>query len=71
MASSLPLADNEVDVILIGSQLSVTEAVSTHLQMLLEFEVSVFATFLDPRVTTLPRDELAAKLPGYDHVVTF
>jgi hypothetical protein len=71
MASALPLAENVVEVIVLAEQLPDGEEMASHLETLEEFEAPVFAAFSDPRVTTLPVPELAAKLPGYDHVISF
>ncbi len=71
MASALPLADNEVEVIVLAERLPDSDALGSHLQTLDEFECPVFAAFSDERVTTLPTPELAARLPGYDHVISF
>lgn len=71
MASALPLCDNAVEVILTGGQLPDTDEVAIHLDTLGISEAPVLAAFSDPRVTTLPLSELAARLQGYDHVITF
>lgn len=71
MASALPLSDLTPEVILTADHLPDTEEVAIHLDTLDLSEVPVFAAFTDPRVTTLAASELAAKLAGYDHVITF
>lgn len=71
MASALPLADSEVEVIVTGSSLPRNEEVATHLETLADFEVNVLAPFDDPRVMPLDTSDLAARLGGYDHVITF
>lgn len=71
MASALPLADSVVEVILTGTSLPATDAVATHLESLADFDATVLATFEDPRVDRLQAAELAARLGGYEHVITF
>ncbi len=71
MASALSLGDNDVEVILTGSSLSQDEEVDLHLDSLDLEEVAVFATFADPRVEQTQWSELARRIVGYDHVITF
>lgn len=71
MASALPLCDNEVEVILLGERLPGSDMIATHLDTLSLSDVPVLGTFTDPRVSTATTAELAARLPGYDHVITF
>lgn len=71
MASALPLADNEVVVVLTGEALPVSEEIATHLDTLELTEVPVLATFADPRVTTMDRREIAGRIRSCDHVLTF
>lgn len=71
MASALPLCDNEVEVIVLGERLPAGDVIDTHLDTLSLSDVPVLGTFTDPRVETATVAELAARLPGYDHVITF
>jgi hypothetical protein len=71
MAGALPLSDIAAEVILTADHLPDTDEIAIHLDTLDLSEIPVFATFTDPRVTTTTVDELAAKLAGYDHVITF
>lgn len=71
MASALPLSDLAPEVILTADHLPDTDEVALHLDTLDLSDVPVFAMFTDPRVTTVTAGELAAKLAGYDHVITF
>lgn len=71
MASALSLGDNDVEVILTGAALAEDEEIDLHLDSLDLEEVAVLATFADPRVEQVDWEELAARIAGYDHVVTF
>lgn len=71
MASALPLGDNDVEVIILGSKLPDTDEVAVHLDSLEMEEVRVRATFDDPRVTMTSSEELRLLWGEYDHVVTF
>lgn len=70
-AAALPLTDNDVEVILIGNCLPDTPEVALGLDTLDLSDVPVFATFSDSRVSTAEPAELAQRLVGYDHVITF
>lgn len=71
MASALPLADSTVEIGLLCDRLVDSEALATHLETIRDFEVPIWAQFTDARVTTLAASDLVAKLPDYDHVLTF
>lgn len=71
MASALPLAENEVEVVLLGAALGDNAEIATHLDSLELEEVAVLAVFRDPRVETLSWQELKERIAGYDHVLSF
>ena len=70
-AAALPLTDNDVEVILLGDGLSDSPDVALGLDTLDLSDIPVFAAFPDSRVTTIEPAELAERLRGYDHVITF
>lgn len=70
-AAALPLADNEVDVVLLGSDLPETPEVALGLENLELSDIPVLGCFSDPRVDTVTAEELARRLGEYDHVLTF
>lgn len=71
MASALPLCDDEVEVILLGSSLSEEQDVATHLETLEFSDVPVFASFQDERITTTSWENIAQLIDSYDEIVTF
>jgi hypothetical protein len=71
MASALPLADSEVEIILTGPRLGGSDEIATHIETIQDFEIPVLARFQDERVTTATTEEIARRLTEYDHVLSF
>lgn len=70
-AAALPLADNEVDVVLLGAELPSTPEVDLGLDNLELSDIPIFGCFGDSRITTATPEELVRRLGEYEHVLTF
>ncbi len=70
-AGALPLSDNEIEVILLADSLPDTEDIALQLDTLDLSDIPLLATFVDPRVSTVPAADLADRLRRYKHVLSF
>lgn len=70
-AAALPLADNEVEVALLGAELPDTPEVALGLDNLELSDIPIYGCFSDARVTTATPEELMRRLGEFDHVLTF
>ena len=71
MSAALTLADDEIEVLLVGQELPETPEVALQLDTLDLVEVPVLGRFRAPRVATISAEEFADRLVGYDDVLTF
>lgn len=71
MSAALTLADDEIEVLLVGASLPETPEVALQLDTLAMVEVRVLGCFTDPRVETITSAELGDRLARYDDVLTF
>lgn len=70
-AAALPLADNEVQVLLLGAELPDTPEVALGLDNLELSDIPLFGCFADPRIATATPEEFVRRLGECDHVLTF
>ena len=72
VALGLLLLDDEVDVYVLAAQVSEDTMAQQQFIQLKEMELPLYFTEGDPNlVDCITRDEVAAKLPDYDHVIPF
>jgi len=72
MALGLVLLDDAVDVYVLDRKLADQQDIQLHLATLREFDFRIYTN--DPAnddMECLPTDEIARRLPGYDHTLAY
>ncbi|OGA31554.1 MAG: hypothetical protein A3F75_11925 [Betaproteobacteria bacterium RIFCSPLOWO2_12_FULL_64_23] len=72
MSLGLILVDDLVDVYVLDRKLQATEETALHLETLKEMEMQIRTNCRDNEgMEYLPNEEIARKLPQYDHILAY
>ena len=72
MSLGLILVDDAVDVYLLDRKLQATGEAAFHLETIKEMDMPVYTNCRDnEQMEYLQADEIARRLPGYDHILAY
>ncbi len=72
MSLGLILVDDLVDVYVLGKKLQATEETALHVETMKEMDMRIYTNCRENEgMEYLPVDEIALKLPRYDHILAY
>jgi len=72
MSLGLILADDLVDVYVLDKKLQATRETALHLETMKEMDMQIYTSCRDnDGMEYLPADEIALRLPRYDHILAY
>lgn len=72
MSLGLILVDDLVDVYVLDRKLQATGEAALHVETLKEMDVQIYTNFRENEgMEYLPADEIASRLPRYDHILAY
>ena len=72
MSLGLILADDLVDVYVLDQKLRATEETALHVETMKEMDMQIYTNCRDNEgMEYLPFDEIALRLPRYDHILAY
>ncbi len=72
MSLGLILVDDLVDVYVLDKRLQATQEAASHLETLKEMDMHIYTNCRENEgMEYLPADEIASRLPQYDHILAY
>ena len=72
MSLGLILVDDLVEVYLLGKKLQASEETALHVETLKEMDIPIYTDCREnDGISYLPSDEIALRLPQYDHILAY
>lgn len=72
MSLGLILVDDMVDVYVLDKKLEATQEAASHIETLKEMDMHIYTNCRENEgMEYLPAGEVAARLPGYDHILAY